>query len=50
VDAESVVVAVLSALAASGEVDTKLAVDAAERYQITDVQAAGPSTTDAGNA
>ena len=50
VDAESVVVAVLSALGASGEVETRLAVEAAERYKITDVQAAGPSTTDAGNA
>ncbi|MEO9221610.1 MAG: hypothetical protein ABI251_07505, partial [Mycobacteriaceae bacterium] len=50
VDAESVVVAVLSALGASGEVETKLAVEAAERYKIADVQAAGPSTTDAGNA
>jgi len=50
VDAESIVVAVLSALASSGEVDTAVAVEAAQRYKITDVQAAGPSTTDAGNA
>ena len=41
VDAQSIVVAVLSALAASGEVDTKLAVDAARRYRIDDVLSGG---------
>jgi pyruvate dehydrogenase E1 component len=50
VDAESVVVAVLAALGRSGELATSVAVDAAQRYRIDDVQAAGPSTTDAGNA
>ncbi len=50
VDAESVVVAVLSALADAGEVDRSAAVQAAEKYKIDDVQAAGPSTTDTGVA
>ncbi|MEO6882376.1 MAG: pyruvate dehydrogenase (acetyl-transferring), homodimeric type [Mycobacteriaceae bacterium] len=50
VDAESVVVAVLAALGRSGELEMSVAVDAAQRYQIHDVAAAGPSTTDAGNA
>ncbi len=50
VDAESVVVAVLAALGRVGELDTAVAAEAARRYRIDDVQAAGPSTTEAGNA
>ena len=50
VDAESVVVAVLAALGRAGELDTAVAAEAARRYRIDDVQAAGPSTTEAGNA
>jgi pyruvate dehydrogenase E1 component len=50
VDAESIVVAVLSALADSGEVDKATAVEAAERYKLDDIQASGPSTGDPGLA
>ncbi|WP_082518590.1 MULTISPECIES: pyruvate dehydrogenase (acetyl-transferring), homodimeric type [unclassified Rhodococcus (in: high G+C Gram-positive bacteria)] len=50
VDAESIVVAVLSALGRSGEVDKDKAVEAAERYQIDDVLAAPISTADPGVA
>ncbi|WP_344419993.1 pyruvate dehydrogenase (acetyl-transferring), homodimeric type [Pseudonocardia ailaonensis] len=50
VDAESMVVAALGALAARGEVDKGLAAEAAAKYRIDDPQAAGPQTTDAGVA
>ncbi len=46
VDAESIVVAVLSALAKSGEVDRSKAVEAAARYRIDDVLAAPVSMAD----
>ncbi|BCN44676.1 pyruvate dehydrogenase E1 component [Prescottella equi] len=50
VDAESIVVAVLSALAKSGEVDRSKAVEAAARYRIDDVLAAPVSMADPGVA
>ncbi len=50
VDAESIVVAVLAALAKAGQVDADKAVEAAERYQIDDVLAAPISTSDPGVA
>ncbi|MEU5695685.1 pyruvate dehydrogenase (acetyl-transferring), homodimeric type [Actinosynnema sp. NPDC020468] len=50
VDAESVVVATLAALAKRGEVEQKLVVEAAQKYRIDDVTAAGPSTSDPGVA
>ena len=50
IDAESIVVGVLTALARRGEVD-KLAVATATRnYRLDDVQAAGPQTSDSGVA
>ncbi|RJQ80355.1 pyruvate dehydrogenase (acetyl-transferring), homodimeric type [Pseudonocardiaceae bacterium YIM PH 21723] len=50
VDAESITVAALKVLAERGEVDPSLAVQAAEKYRIDDVQAAGPQTSDPGVA
>nr|WP_315901341.1 pyruvate dehydrogenase (acetyl-transferring), homodimeric type [Rhodococcus sp. BP22] len=50
VDAESIVVAVLSALATSGEIDKSKAVEAAEKYRIDDVLAAPTSYADTGSA
>ena len=50
VDAESIVVATLSALAASGEIDKSKAVEAAEKYKIDDVTAAPTSYADTGSA
>ncbi|ONI87295.1 pyruvate dehydrogenase (acetyl-transferring), homodimeric type [Saccharothrix sp. ALI-22-I] len=50
VDAESVVVATLAALAKRGEIEQSLVVQAARKYRIDDVSAAGPSTSDAGLA
>ncbi|WP_031936306.1 pyruvate dehydrogenase (acetyl-transferring), homodimeric type [Prescottella defluvii] len=50
VDAESIVVAVLSALAKSGEIDRARAVEAAARYRIDDVLAAPKQTSDPGVA
>jgi pyruvate dehydrogenase E1 component len=49
-DAESVVVAVLSALARDGEIDPSVAVAAAKQYKIDDVLAAGVSFKDTGSA
>jgi len=49
-DAESVVVAVLEALAADGEIDQSQAVEAAKRYEIDDVLAAPEQTSDPGVA
>lgn len=50
VDAESIVVGVLAALARRGEVEQAAVVDAARRYRIDDVSAAGPQTSDPGVA
>ena len=50
VDAESVVVAVLEALARDGEIDPSVAVAAAKQYRIDDVLAAGVSYKDTGSA
>jgi pyruvate dehydrogenase E1 component len=50
VDAESVTVGVLSALARRGEVDQSSVVEAARRYRIDDVSAAGPQTSEPGVA
>ncbi|WP_433269979.1 pyruvate dehydrogenase (acetyl-transferring), homodimeric type [Actinosynnema sp. CS-041913] len=50
VDAESITVATLAALARRGEVQQSLVVQAARKYRIDDVNAAGPSTSDAGLA
>ncbi len=49
-DAESVVVAVLEALARDGEVDPSVAIAAAKEYRIDDVQAAEVSFADTGSA
>jgi pyruvate dehydrogenase E1 component len=50
VDAESITVAALETLAAQGEVDRAVAVEAAAKYRIDDPQAAGPQTSDPGVA
>ncbi|MBV6761136.1 2-oxo acid dehydrogenase [Rhodococcus opacus] len=50
VDAESIVVAVLSALAGEGTLDRSKAVEAATKYRIDDVRAAAVSYTDTGSA
>jgi pyruvate dehydrogenase E1 component len=50
VDAESIAVGVLAALARRGEVEQSVVVDAARRYRIDDVAAAGPQTSDPGVA
>ncbi|WP_374201870.1 pyruvate dehydrogenase (acetyl-transferring), homodimeric type [Actinokineospora sp. PR83] len=50
VDAESITVGVLAALARRGEVDRSLVVEAARRYRIDDVTAAGPQVGDPGVA
>jgi len=50
VDAESIVVAVLSALAGEGTLDRSKAVEAANRYRIDDVRAAAVSYADTGSA
>ena len=47
-DAESVVVAVLEALARDGEIDSSVAVEAARQYEIDDVMAAPVQTSDPG--
>jgi pyruvate dehydrogenase E1 component len=49
-DAESVVLAVLEALARDGEIDPSVAVAAARQYKIDDVMAAGVSFKDTGSA
>ena len=49
-DAESVVVGVLEGLARDGNIDASVAVDAARKYQIDDVMAAGVSYKDTGSA
>jgi pyruvate dehydrogenase E1 component len=50
VDAESITVAALATLAAQGELDRGVAVEAAAKYRIDDPQAAGPQTSDPGVA
>ncbi|WP_236788891.1 pyruvate dehydrogenase (acetyl-transferring), homodimeric type [Amycolatopsis sp. GM8] len=50
VDAESIVVATLTGLARRGEVDQAKVVEAAKRYRIDDVSAAGPQLSDSGSA
>jgi pyruvate dehydrogenase E1 component len=50
VDGESITVGVLAALARRGEVDQSSVVEAARRYKIDDVSAAGPQTSDPGVA
>jgi pyruvate dehydrogenase E1 component len=50
VDGESITVGVLAALARRGEVDQSTVVEAARRYKIDDVSAAGPQTSDPGVA
>jgi pyruvate dehydrogenase E1 component len=50
VDAESIVVATLGALARRGEIEWHVVADAAKKYRIADVQAAGPQTSDPGVA
>jgi pyruvate dehydrogenase E1 component len=50
VDAESITAAALATLAAEGELDRSVAVEAAAKYHIHDPQAAGPQTSDPGVA
>ncbi|WP_423817460.1 transketolase-like TK C-terminal-containing protein, partial [Saccharomonospora azurea] len=50
VDAESITVGVLAMLARRGEVPQDRVVEAARKYQIHDVMAAGPQTSDSGVA
>jgi pyruvate dehydrogenase E1 component len=50
VDTESIVVGVLAALARTGEIDQSKVVEAARRYRIDDISAAGPQTSDPGVA
>ncbi|MFD8498122.1 pyruvate dehydrogenase (acetyl-transferring), homodimeric type [Amycolatopsis sp. NPDC059657] len=50
VDAQSIVVGTLSALAKQGKVDQSKVVEAAQKYRIDDVSAAGPQTSDSGSA
>ncbi|ASO22264.1 pyruvate dehydrogenase E1 component [Actinoalloteichus hoggarensis] len=50
VDAESIVVGTLLALARRGDIDHSVAEQAARTYRIEDVQAAGPQTSDPGVA
>jgi pyruvate dehydrogenase E1 component len=49
-DAESVVVAVLEALARDGEIDPSVPIAAAKEYRIDDVMAAPEQTSDSGVA
>jgi pyruvate dehydrogenase E1 component len=50
VDAESITVAALAALAHRGEVDQSAVAEAARQYRIDDPQSAGPQTSDPGVA
>jgi pyruvate dehydrogenase E1 component len=50
VDAESIAVGTLSALARRGEVGQPKVLEAARKYRIDDVSAAGPQTSDSGSA
>ncbi|HVV08823.1 pyruvate dehydrogenase (acetyl-transferring), homodimeric type [Amycolatopsis sp.] len=50
VDAESITVATLTALARRGEVEQAKVVEATKKYRIHDVSAAGPQLSDSGSA
>ncbi|WP_223198584.1 pyruvate dehydrogenase (acetyl-transferring), homodimeric type [Solihabitans fulvus] len=50
VDAQSIVVGVLTALAKQGEVAQATVIEATRKYRLDDVQAAGPQTSDPGSA
>ena len=50
VDAESITVGALAALARRGDVQRSTVVEAARRYRIDDPRAAGPQTSDPGVA
>ncbi|MGH3933885.1 MAG: transketolase-like TK C-terminal-containing protein, partial [Pseudonocardiaceae bacterium] len=50
VDAESITVAALAALARCGEIKQSMVAEASRRYRIDDPQAAGPQTSDPGVA
>ncbi|OLF08724.1 pyruvate dehydrogenase (acetyl-transferring), homodimeric type [Actinophytocola xinjiangensis] len=50
VDAESITVGVLTALSKRGEVEKSTVVEAARKYRIDDINAAGPQTSDPGVA
>jgi pyruvate dehydrogenase E1 component len=50
VDAESATVGVLAALARRGEIDKSVVIEATRKYQLDDVSAAGPQTSDPGSA
>ncbi len=50
VDTESIIVGVLTALARRGEIPQATVVEAARKYRIDDVSAAGPQTSDPGDA
>ncbi|MDX3194612.1 pyruvate dehydrogenase (acetyl-transferring), homodimeric type [Streptomyces sp. MN03-5084-2B] len=50
VDAESITVGALSILAKRGEVDHAKVLEAATKYRLDDISAAGPQTSDSGNA
>ena len=50
IDAESIVVGTLTALARRGEVAQEKVVEAARKYRIDDIAAAGPQTSDSGSA
>ncbi|WP_083933161.1 pyruvate dehydrogenase (acetyl-transferring), homodimeric type [Sciscionella marina] len=50
IDAESVVAGVLTMLARRGEIEQTKVIEATRKYQLEDVQAAGPQTSDSGAA
>ncbi|MDT7799821.1 MAG: pyruvate dehydrogenase component, partial [Actinomycetota bacterium] len=50
VDAESITVGALSILAKRGEVDQAKVLEAATKYRLDDIAAAGPQTSDSGSA
>jgi pyruvate dehydrogenase E1 component len=50
VDAESITVGALAVLARRGEVDTSAVIDATRRYHLGNPAAAGPQTSDPGDA
>jgi pyruvate dehydrogenase E1 component len=50
VDAESITVGALSILAKRGEVEQAKVLEAATKYRLDDIAAAGPQTSDSGNA
>ncbi|MGW3963871.1 pyruvate dehydrogenase (acetyl-transferring), homodimeric type [Amycolatopsis sp. NPDC005003] len=50
IDAESITVGALSILAKRGEMDQAKVLEAATKYRLDDITAAGPQTSDSGNA